>query len=86
MPKKRKHGEYDSWCTVCGMPLTKAQIAAILDDTDVMDFSERQYVTFSAHFCEECWKKMVMNNLGKMDAAMKKLENLEKLQQEGCAR
>jgi len=76
----KKEKKYYSFCTGCGMPMEKYQIAAAMDDTTVLDFESRQFVTFDGHFCSECWSKMKQNNLGGMEFALKKLKNLDKLQ------
>ena len=82
MAKKEKKSKYDTFCSVCGFPLMKHQIAAVLDDCTVMDYEERQYVTFSAHFCEECWNKVKNNNIGGMERAMESMKNLKRLDKE----
>ena len=83
MSKHEKKKTYDTFCSICGFPLHLWQVSAIIDETTVMSYNDRQYVDFSAHICAECWDKIKTNNIGGMEKAEKQLKNLEKLQKKG---
>ena len=77
---KNPYKKYDSFCSICGLPVMVSQIGTCLDELVVMDFNERCYVDFSAHICYECWEKIKVNTQNGMEGAVRKLKDLKKLQ------
>lgn len=77
---KKLFKKYDSFCSICGLPIMVHQIGICLDDLVLMDFNDRCYVDLSAHICSECWEKIKANTQTGMEGAVRKLKDLKKLQ------
>ena len=69
MSKKDKR--FDDICHICGMPITKAQIA-ICTDTYAVNFVEKREGDISLTVCIECYEKIKVHYTGGMKRAMKR--------------
>ena len=74
----KRHG-YVSWCSVCGLPIRKEQVAVHLDEQYVTDYVEHCEGVLNMNFCDECWTKIKAHSKGGMKKAIKRLKELERL-------
>ena len=52
--------KYVTWCSKCGRPLVKQQIALRVADKLAIDFEERGPIEVIFHFCGECREELLI--------------------------
>lgn len=62
---------FEEVCHVCGMPITKRQIA-ISTDTYAINWVEKKQGDISLTICVECYERIKVHYTGGMKLAMKK--------------
>jgi len=73
--------EYDSFCSVCGLAITRQQIGACIE-CDAIDFTNRCYADLSIHVCVECWMKITSITQSGMGEAVVRSETLKEVDKE----
>ena len=72
-----KKDKYDTYCSVCGLAITKHQIGVCIEEPMLFDFNDRCYTDLSIHICYECWEKIKVYTRDGMKKAIKRSEKLK---------
>jgi len=68
---------YDTYCSVCGLAITKNQIGVCIEEPMLFDFNDRCYTELSIHICSECWEKIKVYTHDGMESAIKRSKQLD---------
>ena len=78
--------KYASYCSICGLAITTAQIGAMIEGEMIVDFNERCFADLSIHVCVDCWEKIKQYTDDGMEKAITKSEKLKRMDAESVRR